>query len=212
MVFPWQEDWSGLPFPSPRDLPDPGIKPASPTLTGGFFTTEPPGKRREEYQYETSLNQRWAYNFSLCLSPQLEISAVQHLEVSVGTEVQETLLVLTQGVGKRSLTAWRKERNLSSFLVSFSSVVLCPSSLTILWQRQQQQEQLAVGNCKSQGSKLRDHPVGKAVVMKGRAEAWLASPTPSPPSALVQSQKQVAADWRGDGRSSRVLEGFRGGK
>ena len=39
--FPRQEHWSGLPFPSPGDLPDPGIKPASPALTGGFFTTEP---------------------------------------------------------------------------------------------------------------------------------------------------------------------------
>ena len=39
-----QEYWSGLPFPSPGDLPDPGIKPASPTLAGEFFTTEQPGK------------------------------------------------------------------------------------------------------------------------------------------------------------------------
>ena len=39
-----QEYWSGLPFPSPRDLPNLGIKPASPALTGGFFTTEPLGK------------------------------------------------------------------------------------------------------------------------------------------------------------------------
>ena len=31
-------------IPSPGDLPDPGIKPASPALTGGLFTTEPPGK------------------------------------------------------------------------------------------------------------------------------------------------------------------------
>ena len=31
--------WSGLPFPSPGDLPDPGIKSASPALAGGFFTT-----------------------------------------------------------------------------------------------------------------------------------------------------------------------------
>ena len=46
MGFPRQEDWSGLPFPSPGDLPDPGIKPASPTLAGSFFTTEPPGKPR----------------------------------------------------------------------------------------------------------------------------------------------------------------------
>ena len=38
-----QEYGSGLPFPSPGDLPDPGIEPKSPALTGGFFTTEPPG-------------------------------------------------------------------------------------------------------------------------------------------------------------------------
>ena len=45
--FPRQEYWSGLPFPPPGDLLDPGIKPVSlvsPALAGGFFTTEPPGK------------------------------------------------------------------------------------------------------------------------------------------------------------------------
>ena len=36
--------WSRLPFPIPGDHPDPGIKPASPALAGGFFTTGPPGK------------------------------------------------------------------------------------------------------------------------------------------------------------------------
>ena len=36
--------WSGLPFSSSEDLPNPGIKPASPALAGGFFTAEPPGK------------------------------------------------------------------------------------------------------------------------------------------------------------------------
>ena len=44
MGFPRQEYWNGLPFSSPRDLPDPGILPMSPALAGGFFTTEPPGK------------------------------------------------------------------------------------------------------------------------------------------------------------------------
>ena len=44
MEFSGQEYWSGLPFPSPGDLPDPGIKPMSSALAGGFFTTEPPGK------------------------------------------------------------------------------------------------------------------------------------------------------------------------
>ena len=42
MGFSRQESWSGLPFPPPGDLPDPGTKPMSPTLVGGFFTTEPP--------------------------------------------------------------------------------------------------------------------------------------------------------------------------
>ena len=44
MGFPRQESWSGLPFPSPGDLSDPEIKPASPALAGGFFTVVPPGK------------------------------------------------------------------------------------------------------------------------------------------------------------------------
>ena len=42
MEFARQEYWSGLPFPSPRDLPNPGIEPTSlrsPALAGGFFTT-----------------------------------------------------------------------------------------------------------------------------------------------------------------------------
>ena len=47
MRFPRQEYWSGLPFPSPGDLPDPGIEPASTAMAGGFFTTEPPGKPSE---------------------------------------------------------------------------------------------------------------------------------------------------------------------
>ena len=45
--FPRQEHWSGLLFPPPGDLLDPGIKPmspASPAWAGRFFTTEPPGK------------------------------------------------------------------------------------------------------------------------------------------------------------------------
>ena len=44
--FSRREYWSGLPFPSIRDLPDPGIEPAFPALVGRFFTTEPPGKPR----------------------------------------------------------------------------------------------------------------------------------------------------------------------
>ena len=60
--FSRQEYWSGLPFLTSGDLPDPGIEPtslASPALTGGCFTTEPPG---------------WVEKRGLVLSPQPSFS------------------------------------------------------------------------------------------------------------------------------------------
>ena len=44
MGFSREEYWSGLPFPSPGDLPDPGIQPGSPALEADALTSEPPGK------------------------------------------------------------------------------------------------------------------------------------------------------------------------
>ena len=44
MELSWQRSWSGLPFPSPGDLPDPGIKPRSLALQAGSLPFEPPGK------------------------------------------------------------------------------------------------------------------------------------------------------------------------
>ena len=44
MGFSRQESWSVLPFPSPRDLPNPGIELKSPTLQGDSLPFEPPGK------------------------------------------------------------------------------------------------------------------------------------------------------------------------
>ena len=38
MEFSRKEYWSGLPFPSPGDIPDPGVEPTSPASAGGFFT------------------------------------------------------------------------------------------------------------------------------------------------------------------------------
>ena len=43
-----QKYWSGLPFPSPGDLPNPGIEPRSPTLQADALTSEPPGKQRQK--------------------------------------------------------------------------------------------------------------------------------------------------------------------
>ena len=44
MGFSRQGYWSGLPFPSPGDLPNPGIKPGSSALQADSLTSEPPGK------------------------------------------------------------------------------------------------------------------------------------------------------------------------
>ena len=44
MGFTRQEYWSGVPFPSPGDLPDPGIEPWSPALQADALPCEPPGK------------------------------------------------------------------------------------------------------------------------------------------------------------------------
>ena len=46
MEFSRQEYWSGLLFPLPGDLPDPGIEPGSPTLQADALPSEPPGKPR----------------------------------------------------------------------------------------------------------------------------------------------------------------------
>ena len=58
MGFSRQEYWSGLPFPSAGDLPDPGIEPRSPTLQADALTSEPPGKPslRLNYRPQTPTN------------------------------------------------------------------------------------------------------------------------------------------------------------
>ena len=53
MGFSRQEYWSGLPFPSPEDLPNPGIKPRSPALQADALLSEPPGKpKRDARKYK----------------------------------------------------------------------------------------------------------------------------------------------------------------
>ena len=55
MKFSRQEDWSGLPFSSPGDLPNPGIEPTSPTLQADGLLSEPPGKLWGHYILVVSL-------------------------------------------------------------------------------------------------------------------------------------------------------------
>ena len=47
MEFSRQDIWNGLPFPSPRDLPDPEMEPWSPALQTDYLSTEPPGKPQD---------------------------------------------------------------------------------------------------------------------------------------------------------------------
>ena len=63
MGFSRQEYWSGLPLPSPRDLPNPGIEPGSPAFQADTLTSEPPGKPstgidRSNKQNRTPRNKR----------------------------------------------------------------------------------------------------------------------------------------------------------
>ena len=49
MEFSRQEYWSGLPFPSPGDLPDPGIEPRSPALQADFYHLNHQGSPLDRY-------------------------------------------------------------------------------------------------------------------------------------------------------------------
>ena len=82
MKFSRQEYWSGLPIPSPGDLPDTGIEPWSPTWAGKFLSTEPPGKPINQYKnlknccYLANKSQRCTSAISLQLnssSPQSKL-------------------------------------------------------------------------------------------------------------------------------------------
>ena len=63
MGFSRQESWSGLPFASPGDFPDPGIEPGSPALQGDSLPSEPPGKLQWSSAWETVTMSLMAWNW-----------------------------------------------------------------------------------------------------------------------------------------------------
>ena len=93
--FPRQEYQSGLPFPSPRDLPDPGIGPSSPVLAGKFFTTEPPGKPIILY-YDPERNKTFT-NFKNTTAPRIVIK-VQSPIPEGAREKHRTMLKFTTSI------------------------------------------------------------------------------------------------------------------
>ena len=79
--FSRQEDWSGLPFPSPEDLPNPGIESRSPALQADSLPSEPPGKPT----YRVLLLSRFS-RVQLCATPQ---TAAHEAPPSLGFSRQE---------------------------------------------------------------------------------------------------------------------------
>ena len=61
MGFPRQEHWSGLPFPSPGDLPNPGIEPGSPVLQADSLPSEPLGKPKKSRDNQNN-KQVWSWS------------------------------------------------------------------------------------------------------------------------------------------------------
>ena len=71
MGFSRQEYWSGLPFPSPGDLPDPGIEPGSPAFQADALTSEPPGKPSSEL----GMSKSWLGLSVSCLTNRISVVA-----------------------------------------------------------------------------------------------------------------------------------------
>ena len=102
MEFSRQEYWSGLPLPSPGDLPDPGIVPGSPELQADTLPSEPPGKppkSKEEVKLDTS------WRAALRLSPGVHVTMLQ---VSAHVSVKLSFL-------------WENGSGKSQFISNFTS-------------------------------------------------------------------------------------------
>ena len=91
MGFPRQEYWSGLPVPSPGDLPNPGAELLSPALAHGFFTTEPPGKPRRILV--------WEYFWGIVFSGPLRLWLEFHLSPCTNLVNKHSLVKVTMNQG-----------------------------------------------------------------------------------------------------------------
>ena len=80
MGFSRQDCWSALPFPSPGDLPDPGIEPRSPALQADALPSEPPGKPWREWHHHTCTSATWKkQSIQSCSGHEIGIKLRKHL-------------------------------------------------------------------------------------------------------------------------------------
>ena len=101
--IPRQEYWSELPFPSPGDLPDPGIKPPSPVLAGRFLTTEP----QEKLMYELTIWKERIRVHSIVWGGTCKLEAVEILKVKISSKDRITEKWLDQ-IKKKSYLLLKK--------------------------------------------------------------------------------------------------------
>ena len=81
MGFSRQEYWSGLPFPSPGDLPDPGIKPRCPAFQADASTSKSPGKSERERQVSHDVTHMWNLKYDVKIT-QSCLSLCDHMDCS----------------------------------------------------------------------------------------------------------------------------------
>ena len=94
MGFSRQGYWSGLPFPSPLDVPDPGIEPGSPALQVDAFPSELPGK------FLPCINMNWSYRYapSLLNVPATSYCLYENLQKVEGSSVQFSRSVVSDSL------------------------------------------------------------------------------------------------------------------
>ena len=96
MGFSRQEYWNGLPFPSPGDLPNPGIELMSPALQADALTSEPPGKQEVKLGLKSS-------------SPNSPLSVLSTILVSANLPDHDNHLLSTSGIGPRWVLRWTRQ-------------------------------------------------------------------------------------------------------
>ena len=118
MEFSRQEYWSGLPFPSPGDLPNPGIEPGSLTLQAVSLLCEPPGKPSHTLMC-TQISQGSCYNSfdSVALDGALDSASLTSFKWYRGRWSTDHTLIALQEAGRAGLCP-----GIGLFAVQYSEV------------------------------------------------------------------------------------------
>ena len=105
MEFFRQKYWSGLPFPSPRDLPNPGIETGAPTLQADTLLSETPGKPRKNSVRDKVINEKWFIRIGRLWSLQVDgwedatppkITGLQFYNQRKSVEAEKTFFVFLE--------------------------------------------------------------------------------------------------------------------